>query len=161
MPYLNAVSKNDRMISVYFHCKPFNITNPSLFPNQQCWRSWSWKAQWRPTKPSRTNTPKDVLFIIGNWNAKIGRQIWLWSTDWSREKANRVFPREFTGHGKHPLPTTQEKTVYMNITRWSKPKSDWLYSLQLKMEKLYTVSRNKTGSWLCLRSWAPYCQTQT
>ena len=26
----------------------------------------------RPTRPSRTNTQKDVLFIIGDWNAKVG-----------------------------------------------------------------------------------------
>ena len=31
----------------------------------------------------------------------------------------------------------------MDITRWSTPKSDWLYSLQPKMEKLYTVSKKK------------------
>ena len=37
----------------------------------------------------------------------------------------------------------------MDVTRWSTPKSDWLYSLQPNMEKLYTVSKNKTGSWLC------------
>ena len=29
-----------------------------------------------------------------------------------------------TGHNKHPLPTTQEKTLYMDITRWSIPRSD-------------------------------------
>ena len=29
-----------------------------------------------------------------------------------------------TGHNKNPLPTTQEKTLYMDITRWSTPKSD-------------------------------------
>ena len=28
------------------------------------------------------------------------------------------------------------------------------------MEKLYTVSKNKTRSWLWLRSWAPYCKIQ-
>jgi len=28
-------------------------------------------------------------------------------------------PRECTGHSKHPLPTTQQKTLYMGITRWS------------------------------------------
>ena len=28
----------------------------------------------RPTRPSRTNTKKDVLFIIGDWNAKVGCQ---------------------------------------------------------------------------------------
>ena len=38
---------------------------------------------------------------------------------------------------------------------------NWLYSLQSKMEKLYTVSIKKTGSWLWLRSWTPYCQIQT
>ena len=84
-----------------------------------------------------------------------------WSTEWSRAKANKVLPRECTGHSKHPLPTTQEKTLHMDITRWSIPKWDWLYSLQQKMEKLYTVSKNKTGSWLWLRWWTPYCQIQT
>ena len=29
---------------------------------------------WKPTKPLRTNTQKDVLFIIGDWNAKVGSQ---------------------------------------------------------------------------------------
>ena len=77
-----------------------------------------------------------------------------------RAKANTVLPREHTGHGIYPLPTTQEKTLPMDITRWSTPKSDWLYSLQPKMEKLYTVNKNKTGSWLWLRSWTPYCQIQ-
>ena len=78
------------------------------------------------------------------------RQVWPWSTKWSRAKANRVLPREHTGHSKHPLPTTQETSLHMDITRWSILKSDWLYSLQLKMENLYTVSKNKTRSWVWL-----------
>ena len=49
----------------------------------------------------------------------------------------------------------------MDITRWSTPKSDWFYFLQPKMEKLYIVSKNKTGSWLWLRLWTLYCQIQT
>ena len=114
-------------------------------------------------------TPKkDVLFIRGDWNAKVGSQetpgvfqIWPWNAEWSRAKTNRVLPRKCTGHSKHPLPTTQEKTLRMDITRWSTLKSDWLYSLQPKMEKLYTVSKIKTRSWLWLRSWTPYCQIQT
>ena len=57
-----------------------------------------------------------------------------------------VLPRELTGHSKHPLPTTQDKTLHMDITRWSILKSDCLYSFQPKMEKLYTVSKNKTRS---------------
>ena len=55
-----------------------------------------------------------------------------------------VLPRECTGHSKHSLPT--EITLHMDITRWLIPKSDQLYPLQLKMEKLYTVSKNKTGN---------------
>src|SRR5574337_16389 len=105
-------------------------------------------------KTSRTNTQKRCPFHYRGLECKSrksrdtwsNRQIWPWSTKLSRAKANRVLPREHTGHSKHPLPTTQEKTLHMDITRWSILKSDWLYSFQPKMEKLYTVSKNKIGS---------------
>ena len=133
------------------------------------WRSWSWTVLWRPTRPSRTNTQKGCPLHYKGLECKSrksraiwsNRQIWPWSTKRSRAQVNRVFPREHTGHSKHPLPTTQEKTLHMDITRWSISKSDWLYSLQPKMEKLYTVSKNKTRGWLWLRSWTPYWQIQT
>ena len=48
-----------------------------------------------------------------------------------------------------------------HYNRWSTLKSDCLYSLQPKMGKLYTVSKNKTRSWLWLRSWTPYWQIET
>ena len=44
------------------------------------------------------------------------------------------------------LPTTQEKTLHVDITRRSIPKSDWLYSLQPKTEKLYTLSKTRPGA---------------
>ena len=121
------------------------------------------------TRPFRTNTPKKCPFHYRGLECKSrtsrntwsNRQIWPWNTEWSRAKANRVLPRECIGHNKHLLPTTQEKTLHMDITRWSTPKSDWLYSLQPKMEHLYTVIKNRTRSWLWLRSWTPYCQIQT
>ena len=94
-------------------------------------------------------------------NTWSNRQIWPWSMERSKAKANRVLPWECTGHSEHPLPTTQEKTLHMDITRWPTPKSDWLYSLQPKMEKLYIVSKNKTKSWLWVRSLTPCCQIQT
>ena len=34
----------------------------------------------------------------------------------------------------------------MDITKWSTPKSDWLYSLQPKMEKLCRVSKRRPGA---------------
>ena len=71
----------------------------------------------------------DVLFIIGDWNAKVGGQeipgvTGKFGLGVSRAKAKRVLPREHNDHSKHPLPTTQEKTLHMDITRWSIPKSD-------------------------------------
>ena len=89
------------------------------------------------------------------------KQIWPWSTKWSRSKASRVLPTECTGHRKQPLLIIQEMTQPVGITKWSVLKSDWLHSLQPKMKKFYTVSKNKTGGWLWLRSWTPYCQIQT
>ena len=158
------------MISVHFQGKPSNITVIQVYAlNANAKRSWSWTVLWKPTWPSRTNTKKRCPFHHRGLECKSGksrdtwsnRQTWPWSTELSRAKANRVLPRERTGHSKHPLPTTQEKTLHMDITRWSTPKSDWLYYLQLKMEKLYTVSKNKTGNWLWLRPWTPYCQIQS
>ena len=35
---------------------------------------------------------------------------------WSRAKANRALQRGHTGHSKHPLPTTQEMILHMDIT---------------------------------------------
>ena len=32
-------------------------------------------------------------------------------------KSNKLLPRECTGHSKNPLPTTQEKTLHMDIIR--------------------------------------------
>ena len=76
-------------------------------------------------------------------NTWSNRQIWPWSTEWSRAKANRVLPRECTGHSKHHLPTTQKKTLHMDITRWSTPNSDWLYSLQPKMQRRSSIQSAK------------------
>ena len=131
----------------------------------------SWTVLWRPTRPSRINTEKKKRCPFHyrglecksrkSRNTCSNRQILPWSTEWRRAKANSVLPREGTGHSKYPLPKTQEKTLHMDITRWSTSKSDWLYSLQPKIEKLYTVSKNKTGRLLWLRSWTPCCNIQT
>ena len=70
---------------------------------------------------SRTNTPKNnALFIIGNWNAKLGNQeipgvtgkYGLGVQNETGQRLTGVLPREHTGCSKHPLPTTQEKTKH-------------------------------------------------
>ena len=162
--------KNDRMIFVHFQGKSFSVTVIQVYaPTTNVKKKTGWMVLWRPTRPCRSNTQKRCAFHHRKLECKSresrdtwsNRQVWPWNTKWNQAKANRVLPRECTGHSKHPLPRTQEMTLHMDITRWSILKSVWLYSLQLKMEKLYTVSKNKTGSWLWLRSWTPYYQIQT
>ena len=160
--------KNDRMISVRFQGKPFNITVIQVYaPTSNAEEA---EVEWfyEDLQDLLELTPQKDPFHYRGLECKSrkarntwsNRQIWPWNVEWSRAKTNRVLPRKCTGHSKDPLPTTQEKTLHMDITRWSTVKSDWLYSLQPKMEKLYTVSKNKTGSWLWLRSWIPYCKIQ-
>ena len=147
-----------------------NHGNPSLCPPTSNAEKAEVEGFYEDLQDLLELTPKrDILFIIGDWNAKSrksrntwsNRQIWPRSTEWSRAKANKVLPRESTGHSKHLLPTTQEKTLHMDISRWSTPKSDWLYSFQPKMEKLYTVSRNKTEKLTVAQIWTHYCKFQT
>ena len=145
---LGCSLKNNRMISVHFQGKPFCISNPSLSPDQNYQRSWSWMFLWRCKRPSRTNTKKRKKrerercpFHHRGLECKSrksrdtwsNRQVWPWSTKWNRAK--KVLPRECTCHSKHPLPTAQATTLHMDITRWSTLKSDWLYSLQPKMSR--------------------------
>ena len=109
---------------------------------------------WRPIRPSRNNIKIRCPFhhrglecksrkSRDTWN---NRQVWPWSTKWSRAKAKRVLPRERTGPSKHTFPTTQEMTLNMDITRWSIPKLDWLYSLQLKMESSTQSAKTRPGA---------------
>ena len=74
-----------------------------------------------------------MLFIIGDWNAKAGCQetpgvTGKFGLGMRNEAGQRLieFCQEnaLICHSKHPLPTTQEKTLHMDITRWSTPKSD-------------------------------------
>ena len=152
------------MISVCFQGKPFIITVIQVYVPitnaKEAEVEWFF---WRPTRPSRTNTPKKyILFIIGEWNAKVRSQeipgvtgkfdLGVKSerlTKFCQENALVIANTLFQQH---------KRRLHMDITKWSIPKSGWLYSLQPTMEKLYTVSKKKTGSWLWLRSWNPYCK---
>ena len=120
------------MISVRFQGIPFNITVIQVYaPNRNIEEA---EVEWfyEDLQDLLELTPKkDVLFIIGNWNSKVGSQETPGVTDKfglgirnETGKTDRVLPRKCTGHNKHPLPTTQEKTLHMDITRWSTLKSD-------------------------------------
>ena len=44
------------------------------------------------------------------------------------------------------ISTTQEKTLHMDITRWSIPKSDWLYSLQPRWRSSIQSATTRPGA---------------
>ena len=70
---LGCSLKNDRMISVHFQGKPFNITIIQAYAPT----SNAEKAEWFYVDLQdllELTPPKDVLFIIGDWNAKLGSQ---------------------------------------------------------------------------------------
>ena len=78
------------MISVRFHGKPFNITVIQVYaPTSNAEEA---EVEWfyEDLQDLLELTPKrDVLFIIGDWNAKIGSQetpgvtgeLWPWNTE--------------------------------------------------------------------------------
>ena len=62
-----------------------------------------------------------------------------------KKEKNRILPREDTGHSKHPLPTTEDKTLHMDH-QMVNTKIRLIICFAAKMEMFYTVSENKTGS---------------
>ena len=167
MQYLGAISKTTEWSWFITKVKPFNIIAIQVYARithseeAEDDQFYEYLLELTPKK--------DVLFIIGDLNAKVGSPeipgvtskfgLGVQNEKW--QGLIRILPREHTGHSQHPIPTTREKTLHMDITRWSTLKLDWLYSLQPKTEKLHTVSKNKTGSWLLHRLWDPFCQIQT
>ena len=76
------------MISVHFQGKPFNITVIQVYAPTSNAEEVEIEWLYEDIQDLLELTPKkDVLFIIGNWNAKVGRnswgnrQIWPWNTE--------------------------------------------------------------------------------
>ena len=124
-------------------------------------QSWVLGESWRTGgKRSEKRDPLHSLLenLLSTWPVLL---VFIGLILGTKKSKDRRTPTGFgNSYCKHSLPTTQEKTLHMDITRWSTLKSDWLNSLQPKMEMLYIVSKNKTRSWLWFRSWTPYYQIQ-
>ena len=67
--------KNDRMISVCFQGKPFNIIVIQVYAPTSNTEEAEIEQLYEDLQDLLELTPKkDVLFIIGDWNAKVGSQ---------------------------------------------------------------------------------------
>ena len=72
---LGCSLKNDRMISVHFQGKPFNITVIQAYVSTSNTEEAEVEWFYEDLQDLIELTPKkDVLFIIGDWNAKVGSQ---------------------------------------------------------------------------------------
>ena len=118
------------MISVHCQSKPFNITVIQVYAPTSNSEEAEFEWFYEDLQDLLELTPKkDDLFIIGDWNAKVGSQETLGVTGKfglgiRNEAGQRLI--EFCQENalsKHTLPTTQEKTLHMDIPRWLIPKS--------------------------------------
>ena len=133
-----------------FQGKPFNITVIQVCaPSSNAEEA---EVEWfyEDLQDLLKLTPKkDVLFIIGDWNAKVGSQeipgvTGKFGIGVRNEAGHRL--TEFCQENALVIANILFQQLHMDIPRWSIPKSDGLYSLLPKMEKLYIVSKNKTES---------------
>ena len=103
--------KYNRMISVCFQGKSFNITVIQVYAPgtdaQEAEVNWLYED----IQYLLELTPKNILFIIGDLNAKVGSQeiprmtgkVGLGVQNEAEKMANRVLLREHTGHSKHSV----------------------------------------------------------
>ena len=148
------------MVSVRFQGKPFNITVIQVYAPTSNAEEAEVEQFYEDLQGLIELTPKkDVHFIIGKWNAKVGSQetpgvtgkfgLGVWNEAGQRlieicqENALVIANTLFQQH---------KRRLYTWISPDGQHRNQKLYSLQPKTEKLYTVSKNQTGSELWLRS---------
>ena len=160
-------SKNERMISVHFQGKPFNIIVIQVYaPTSNAEEAdVVWFCEDLQNILELT-LKKDVLFIIGDWNAKVGSQelTGKFGLGVQNEADQRL--TEFFQENALFIANTLFQQCKRRLYTWTS--SDGQYQKQIdyilciqRWRSSIQVSKNKTGSWLWLRSWTPYGKIQT
>ena len=119
--------KNDRMISVRFQDKPFNITVIQVYAPTSKAEEAEVEQFYEDLQDLLELTPKkDVLFIIGGSNAKVGSQetpevTGKFGLGIRNEAGQRLIDicKENALVIANPLFQQHEQTLHMEITRWS------------------------------------------
>ena len=111
------------MISLRFQGKPFNITVIQVYAPTSIAKEAEVEWFYEDLQDLELTPKRDVLFIIGNWNAKVGSQeipgvTGKFGFGVQNKVGQRptVLPRECTGQSKGPLPTKQQMTLHTDIT---------------------------------------------
>ena len=106
------------MISIHFQGKPFNITVIQVYAPTNNAEEAEIEWFYEDVQDLQELTlKKDVLFIIGDWNTKVGSQEIPRITGKFGLGVQKE-ARECTGHSKHPLPTTKRR-----LYTWTSPYS--------------------------------------
>ena len=105
---------------------PFPIWNQSVVPcpvltvaSWPAYRLLKRQDRW-PEIPISLNHRGMECKCRKSGNIRSHRQIWHWSTEWSRAKGNRVLPRERTGHRKY-LFQQHKRRLYT----WTSPRGQY------------------------------------
>ena len=113
-------------------------------------------------------TKKDVLFIIKDWNEKLGSQEINGVTGKFGLRVQNEAGQGLTEFcRKNTL--VKEKTLFQQHKKWPYTWTSQMVNTKIRLsvfcadkdgEPIYTASKNKTWSWLWLRSSAPYYKIQ-
>ena len=141
------------MISLHFQGKPFNITVIQVYAPTSNTEEAEVERFYEDLQDLLELTlKKDILFIRGDWNAKVGSQetpgvTGKFGLGVQNEAGQRLI--EFCQENTLVIPNTLFQQHKRRLYTWTSPDGqhqNQIDSLQPKMEKLYTVSKNKTGS---------------
>ena len=161
--------KNDRMISVHFQGKPLNIMVIQVYALTSNTEEAEVERFYEDLQDLLELTPqKDVLFIIGDWNAKVGSQetpgvtskfgLGIQNeagqrlTEFCQENALVIANTLFQQHRRRRYTWTSPDGQHWNQTDYILCSQSWRSSIR-------SAKTRPGADWL--KSWTPYCQIQT
>ena len=150
---LGCSLKKNRMISVHFQGKPFNITVIQVYAPTSAEGAEVERFYEDLQDPLELTPKKDVLFIIGDWKAKVGSQetpgvtgkfgLGIWN-----EAGQRLI--EFCQENILVIANTLFQQHKRRLYTWTSPDGQHQnqidYIFAAKDGKLKTVCKNKTRS---------------
>ena len=142
--------KNDRMISVHFQGKAFNITVIQVYALTSNTEEAEVEQFYEDLQDLLELIPKkDVLFIIGDWNAKVGSQETPGVTGkFGLGVQNEAWQRliEFFQENALVIANTLFQPHKRRLYTWTSPDGQHQNQIDFfaaKVEKLYTISKKQ------------------
>ena len=125
--------KNDRMISVRFQSKPFSVTVIQVYAPTTNAKEAEVEGFYEDLQDLLELTPKkDVLFIIGDWNAKVGNQeipgVTVKFGHWVQNEAGQSLT-EFCQENAVVITNTLFQQYKKQLYTWTSPDGQYQYQI--------------------------------